>query len=406
MREGRFDIRQFFEDLAIPKPEQTEVTDCLVRGVASYYEHIYGYDKYGEYPDFMVEERMYEPYIFGFGAVQVVRRSTLSNETRLKVVQYTLQQTRPMEEYGTPHGLTALLSFLARVGVLEVPLFRTIMQIATLERRDLFDDWEKDEMLSLLNWMVTKANLPQSEQVWWIQHISSQCDKPQRGKALMEHLLNHPALSVEFKRELCWAWLSKKPVGEAPAQWKALEAMLQGDASGVNAILSELSPQEQPLIQVDTENLKNLDTVQPSLGFSTTLWLGGGFFLAIAPYMQRRALLGLVQLGEDPLSICETFLDSDRRYNADAINQGVADVIHEFHQSMPQKAVQKLVEKGLKIPQVNTRKSFYQLGADLFGSEYWTRAQNDNSKNIRDWAAKKAAGGVIQKQKRKKKAES
>jgi len=38
------------------------------------------------------------------------------------------------------------------------------------------------------------------------------------------------------------------------------------------------------------------------------------------------------------------------------------------------------------------RKTFYQLGADLFGDDYWERAAADSAKSIRDWAAKKRAG--------------
>jgi len=41
---------------------------------------------------------------------------------------------------------------------------------------------------------------------------------------------------------------------------------------------------------------------------------------------------------------------------------------------------------------VGTRRTFYQLGADLFGDDYWKRAAADSAKSIRDWAAKKRAG--------------
>ena len=35
--DGRFDIKQFFQALAIPTSEQAEVEDCLVQGLAAYY---------------------------------------------------------------------------------------------------------------------------------------------------------------------------------------------------------------------------------------------------------------------------------------------------------------------------------------------------------------------------------
>ena len=395
--EGSFSSQQFFLELAIHQAEQAEVEDCLVRGLEFYYRYVYGYDKYGEYPEFLVQERMYEPFIFGFGAVEVVRRSNLSIETRQKVVQYTWRQIRPMEEYGIPYGLPVLLSFLARTEVLEAPLFRSILLMAAVERHHLFDELHKDELLSLLDWMTAQANLPPGEQLWWVQFLSSYCDKPHLGKPMMEHLLLHPRLATTCKRDLCRAWLSKEPRGKPPAQWIALKAKLQGDSKGFKAAWAQLTLSEQELMPSEVEDKSAL---VPDLSTFSILVDRNSYLALIPNYMKRRAVLGLAQLGEDPISVCQTYLDSESGSAADAINQGVVDVIREYRQDLPQAVVQKLVERGLKIRKTNTRKTFFQLGAELLGPEYLTRSQSEPSKSIRDWAAQQAVSAPLGKHER------
>ena len=117
--------------------------------------------------------------------------------------------------------------------------------------------------------------------------------------------------------------------------------------------------------------------------------------------LKRRAVLELPQLGEDPLQVCQTYLESDDGYTADAINQGVADVIRAYSPDLPREAVQALVERGIKIPKLTTRKAFFRLGADLFGPDYLTRAQADKTKSIRDWATKQTAGPPKRQRKKK-----
>ena len=87
MRDGYFSLNLFFRKLGIPERERAVVEECLVLGLGRYYRYIYGYDKYGRRLGYLLEERMHEPYIFGYGAVEVVRHPSLSAETKLKVVQ-------------------------------------------------------------------------------------------------------------------------------------------------------------------------------------------------------------------------------------------------------------------------------------------------------------------------------
>ncbi|MEK7783999.1 MAG: hypothetical protein AAB658_01075, partial [Chloroflexota bacterium] len=140
-RPETFDLGKFYKQLDIAKHEQETVAECLARGLEHYYQHIYGYDKYGKRPAFLIGERMVEPYIFGFGAVEVVRHNGLSPETRFKIVKHAVKQIDATAEYGTPHGLPVMISFLAGADVLDSPSFRSLM-IAADFGGPLFDDWE------------------------------------------------------------------------------------------------------------------------------------------------------------------------------------------------------------------------------------------------------------------------
>ena len=387
--DGSFDINQFFQDLAIQTSEQAEVEDCLIQGLAAYYRYIYGYDKYGEYPNSLIQERIYVPFVFGFGAVEAVRRPVLAIETRQKMVQYTLQQIDPYEEYGVPYGLPILLSCSARTGSLSAPVFRWIWLLTTAERREVFDEWKKDELFSLIDWITNENNLPQDEPIWWLQHLSTQCDKPHLSKVLADYLLQHVSLSTSFKLALCRAWLSKEPAGAPPVLWKAFKAQMHEDSVALETVLSELPTTEREGVAQQAEMLADIGAVITMF----SIMVENNAYLSQMPNaLKRRAVLALTQLGEDALQICQTYLDSDDGYAADAINQGVADVIRVYSSDLPRDAVQALVEQGVKSHKLTTRKAFFKLGADLFGPEYLTRAQKDKTKSVRDWSTKQMAG--------------
>ena len=108
-------------------------------------------------------------------------------------------------------------------------------------------------------------------------------------------------------------------------------------------------------------------------------------------YLKRPAVAGLVTLGEDPLTVCRAWLGKHSFYT-DAINQGVADIARAHHAELAEADLRDLIERALQIGEVKTRKAFYELGADLFGPGYLTRASADNAKPTRDWAARRLAG--------------
>ena len=410
-RAEAFNLKKFYKRLDIVKYEQEAVADCLARGLEHYYRDLYGYDKYGRHPAFLIGERMYEPYIFGFGAVEVVRHDSLSLETRVKITQHAFEQTNVAAEYGTPHGLPAMLSFLAGVDRLAPPGFRSVM-IAADFAGALFDDWQLAEVRTLMDWLIVKADVPGPERVWWLWNICLHCEQAQMCRSLADGLLAHPHLAAASKRELCEAWLGDTPAGKPPAQWQAMQALLHGDVEAFREHAAEAGlpvPDNLPSRQVieadydgaldsllvDEESKLNEfgGTPLPSLQLLRRMLIGPMGLVPLTPgALKRAALAALPQLGDDPLAVCEKYLGSTRTYYADVVNGGVADILRAHHTQVAPDRARALIERALKVGQVGTRKAFYQLGADLFGDEYLVRAASDNAKSIREWAARKVSG--------------
>lgn len=412
-----FNLRRFFKQLKIAKDEQEIVTDCLTRGLAAYHRHIYGYDKYGSTPDFLIGERMIEPYIFGFGAVEVIRHTALPTATQLKIVQYTLDQIDATAEYGTPHGLPMMLSFLAEVGALEPVLFRSVM-IAADFGGTLFDDWAVDEVRRLVDWLIVKADVAQAERLWWLWHISVNAEPPQIARGLAETVLGHSTLPARGKRALCEAWLTDAPAGQPPAQWEAMQALLSGDLQSFAAHAAEAGlplPEglpSQAAIEadydaaldtlLDGEDDSAIESSPPSLHLLRKMLIGPLGLVVLTPGpLKRAAIAALPRLGDDPLLVCKRYLGVKQNYQADTLHQGVADVIRAYRHQMTEGAVRDLVEEGLRIGAAPTRKAYYQLGADLFGASYMTRAAQDTARSIREWAAKSSSGAARPRRGRK-----
>jgi len=218
----------------------------------------------------------------------------------------------------------------------------------------------------------------------------------------------HVALTPSDKRDLCRAWLDDSPVGTPPAQWEAMQAMLRGDVEGFARYSAEAGmpvPEKLPSakeLEADFDTaldalLDSEDGVEPPLlpvAMFRRMLVGPMGIVPLTPLVYRReALFALAGLGEEPLALCQHYLDSARgELHADAINQGVADVLAAYSQQMPLDEVRALVERGVAASSAPTRKAFYQLGADLFGEDFASRAADDPAKLVRDWAAKRAAG--------------
>jgi hypothetical protein len=384
-----FDLQQFFQDLAIPQSEHAEVEKCFTKGVVAYYQHIFGYDKYGKNPTEMIAERMYEPYVFGFGAVVGVRSQKLAIATRQAIVKYTFQQVDPTEEYGIPYGLPILLSFLAETKVLDAATFRSVLLMAIATNTYALEEMQRQEMLSLLDWIITQSVMPESEQIWWLQLLPCQINKPAIGKPFAEHLLQHPQLSDAFKRELCQAWLSDQPTGTAPLAAQVFLTQLSTDESALEALFFEPTTETTTVVNAAPK------TPQPAKEFGTlgTTLLQGKLLNNIPNHIQRLALAQLVALSPDPLAVCQAYFQANSSGSrAEALNQEVADVLRSHQASIDPQALRQFIDQAIGSKISSIRKTFYQLGFDLFGQAYLHQAKQDKTKSICDWAAKQERG--------------
>jgi hypothetical protein len=301
-----------------------------------------------------------------------------------------------------------MVSFLARAGKLEPELFRSLMTAADFET-ELFDDWPLPEVHEVLNWVLAAPGLPEAERLWWVWHISLHCEPPSVCRSLAEILLARADLSPEQKRALCQAWLTDTPLGRPPAQWEATLALLRGDVEAfaqAAAAAGMTVPEKLPTaaeIESDydtaleallSESESESDDTPPLMFTTLRRMLVGP--MGIAPVTpgayKREALFSLAGLGDDPLALCQKYLDSGRgEYYADAVNLGVLDVLSTYSTQIPEAEARALVHRALEVGAVPTRRAAYQLGAELWGDTYLARAAADSAKVIRDWADKQAA---------------
>lgn len=387
-----FDLHNFFAELQIEDlDEQERILTAFGKGLENYYRELYGYHKYGKQPEGLIPERMGEPHIFGYGAVEVIRSPQISDPTKVKIGNYTLQQIQPDRDNGIPHGLVSITSWAAAHHILPLDAFRGALQITQLER-GWSDDWQKVEIIQLSDWVIVHDEMPLDEKLWWLWLFSSQLSPyVKRDKPIVDHWLAHPDLTDGAKRDLCWAWLTRERAGAPPAVWRLAEAQFTNDVEAAKAALEELgaTPIQSQQILDSMKLLAQADPLAQLLRFSTMAFDPVMKFIDMPNWLRRLAVPALIRLGEEPLGVCTLLLDHDRNYGSEATNMGVADAIAEFSDQLPQAEIRRMIEKALEIPNVQTRKTFYSLSTQFFGDEYLKRTQQDSAASIRQWGQKK-----------------
>ena len=345
---GEFSFKRFCKRLRIPKGERSLIEDLFARGLEKYYYDLYGYDKYGPHPEFLINERMGEPYIFGYGAVQVLRHADISDDTKRRMAEYTLSIVRPREEYGVPFGLAVAVSYLASHKALDGRRLERLIRSIGGDREAVRGLKVKDGE-ALVDALLSATSLPAEKRADLLHFLLIRFERsPNVGKAAMARAMAHPALPDEWKKQVC------------------------------NWIIDGRSEQRPSLAMFD-EILKSQPPFRP---FSMAM-------LGLSPtYLMRAAVLWLARLGEEPLALCERYLDTGRPYESDALSQGVADVILEFHAQMPPQKVRELMERGVKFGKAAVRKRFYAVGLELYGPDFVRPALEDGSKRVRTWAQK------------------
>lgn len=398
-----FELDRFLADLEIPKSEHKNFERCLTAGLKDYYLDIYGYHKYGRQPFFLIDERMGEPYIFGYGALKILENKRISKTSKLKVCRYVLDFMSPGNENGLPHGLVSVLGYMAKENELAEPDFLKGMMALEFGSIELFrrPDWmigvSKEALIALTDWISLAKALPEDQMLWWIWKWSMHCDnQPHLGKVLANHWLQKPEVPAGLKKELCWAWLlDEREVGSPPVEWLLMEAYMSGDEAKIEQVVQDLGidPEQVPL--PDFEELPDQQR-DDMLDFLFNPSNSPYYYWLTPAYLKRLAIPALVRLGEELDDLVELFWDTDRDYYADALNSGIADALEEFHDRVPPDEFRQWIERGISYSKAGTRKRFYLLSTQFYGTEYLERALQDNAKSIRTWAGKKMKKASVQ----------
>jgi hypothetical protein len=393
---------RLFKELSVRRADQPLITDCLMLGLARFHEHVYGAPARRSVAN--LASRIREPYIFGFGAVEVARNDAIPLDIRIRFADTALQSFDATTEYGIPHGLPILASFLARAGVLEPDVMRTMLITAGFAGA-MFDDWQLDEVQRLCQWLIDRVDMPKAERLWWLWQLSINCEDAKTARQVGEWQLGHADVGHKTKVALCRAWLDDMPPGEPPPQWEALQSLLQGDVRGFVRHAAEAGFEADGTISseeieadydaaldalLDEAEEDNDPPAMPLHLLRRSLVGPMGELVNTPSVLKHLALINLVRYGVEPAEICQTYLGEERRPHGATYNLGVAEVIRAEHARIPTAVLRRLVARGVSVGGVATRRAFYQLGVDIFGEKFRKNASQDGSKSIRDWAKRKS----------------
>lgn len=388
-----FELARFLSEWEIPKKEHASIRRCLSVGLGKYYHDVFGSFKHGKQPDHLIEERMHQPYIFGYGAVEIIGHRRISQTSKLKTCRYLFETMQPDYENGVPYGLITVLGFMAAEG--NLPLADFLLGTLALEfgnaglfRRPIWmEGATKESVIALADWIANHEEMESEEKTWWAWKLSVKSDhQPHLGKAFAKRWLDREEISDESKLALCWAWVSNdKQFGTIPLGWRLMAAQQMGDLDQIKQLLQEagIDPDEVPL--PTPEELPPLIREEDD----PLLWMmqNPQLYFVIPKYLKRLAVPAMVRLGEELVEVADRFWGTDS-YD-DALCNGVADAIQEFHHQLAPEMLRRLVERGIQHGKGTVRKTFYALSVLFYGQELLDQALQDNAKSVRTWAKKK-----------------
>ncbi|MFQ5340142.1 MAG: hypothetical protein ACE5F6_01200 [Anaerolineae bacterium] len=348
---GKFSLKRFYKELNISQDERPLIDEAMGKGLEKYYSDLYGYDKYGKEPVFLIDERMGEPYIFGYAAVRILHHEGISARTKRAVAEYTLAITRPGGEFGTPHGLSVAVSYLVAGGHLRGQQLASAVRSLAGEQ-DVFVSMTAEDTRALTDGLIADQELSLEERLDLLNFLLIRCQYAfARGKEMLERALETPAISREQKKTLC-TWIIHGRAQGRQEGLNVLEALMRGEEAGAFPQLTAAS-------------------------------------LGLVPeYLKRHAIVGLAQVEGDPAAVARRYLGAGKRYDAVPFDQAVGDIIETYHAEMSPAEVREMVEQGARASAFQTRLRFYQLGLKLYGPQFIRPALEDRSKKVQKWARK------------------
>lgn len=350
--DGRaFNLERFYALVGATGKERAPLRQDLVRGLKEYYELLYGYDRYGAETIFLLEERMGYPRVFGFGVQRILRDRRVSTATKLACASQAVEAVRYGEDAGIPYALLGAVEYIAAHGRLSTGDLRYVL-LALAPEYGPFRGVEREEIVSLFGRLLQEEGMPPEERAFWAHSLLARHQDGPATPELIELLVASRHLQPELRQELCLAWI----YGRQPR----LEVPVPLPGAGARDIFV-------------AEHLAFWVAHMPS-------WP--------SPTMVRAGLAALPRFGADPADLAETYI-TYRDTWAEQIHAAVADIVTRHHATMSPRSLRSVIEQGIEIPgSATARRRFYQLGAELLGSQYLQRASHDAAGSVRQWASR------------------
>lgn len=386
----------FLAEYEFPIAEHGAIRRCLAVGLGNYFFEAYGDRRYGKQPVHLLDEYLHVPYLFGYGAVEVIRHKRLRPQTKMKVCIHALGTMNMAVEGGVPYGLLALVAYMASQDELPYDLLQLTSvalghgYLPSYGRVGWLEGVAREEALTLAGWIASSAEVEADEKLWWAWRLTVHSDnQPHTGKAVANYWLSCDALSPAARLALCHAWLeNENEVGNPPPMWQISRALRSGEFDEVRRLFEELGqevPADITKVIVDTDSTES----RPEPGSLEALLAESHDWVLTPAFLHRLAIPALVRLGEDLETVVERYWHLRDDYYTAAQTAGVADAIREFGERLSPERRRELIERGARHSLATVRKTFYMLGLDEYGEEYLEPALEDNAASLRRWAAKK-----------------
>jgi hypothetical protein len=337
--------------------ERNALRQDLVRGLKDYYETLYGYDRYGAETIFQLDERMAQPFIFGFAVTRILHDRRVSVTTKAAVAASALHRIQYGTDGGLPFGLLGAVHLLLSLGHLSTDDLRYSL-VATAGEYNPFRGMDRPSMIDLFGLLLTHVDLPWEERAFWGHSLLARHGDEPGATDLCRTLLDTSAIPPELRGELCLAWLYMRQ--------PRLEVVVP-------------PPGEAAHPRFVAEHMPFWVAHIPSWPSNTMVRLG---------------LAGLPLFGGEPAELVQTYIVY-RDGPADAIHAGVADIIEEYWATIPEDILKPVIERGIAEPSsISSRRRFYRLASEIFGAEYLQRASHDTAGSVRQWASRQLHKGM------------
>jgi hypothetical protein len=306
----------------------------------------------------------------GYVALRVFQEG--ADALGIPVAQHLLKICDPGPVYhSTIPGIGPAWLLLARAGLAPPIETARLIHLALDVPTDFFHGVAEDDLPALCRLIMEGRG---SIEAWDLHAVMAAAQEARihvrAPFRLFENLMAVDWISPEAKREFCRGLL------ECRAETQRLEERCKDVIT---------------TFETNFERVTHVPRVWRELGY-----FGVGSKL---PTLSRHAVYALVENIGEPLPevIDEFFLRSYRDpAHTSAVAEGIMDLVALHAQELGPDAVRKLINKAIKHGLAPVRQAAYRIGAAQFGLEFARPALKDDTRLVRDWAAKLLATKKLQ----------